>query len=62
MEFLLTVANEATKELTEERLQILPWFMGFFVAIFLSNLIIGKMVRKDKAKKEDEEDKEDKEI
>lgn len=41
--FLLTVGSEAANKIVEERPEILPWFLGFLVAMVLLNIIMGKI-------------------
>ncbi|WP_313529840.1 hypothetical protein [Anaerotignum sp.] len=58
--FLLTALNqtvrsaETASNVAEQRPEILPWFLGFLVAMFLLNIIISKIGSrkpKDKEKK-----------
>lgn len=40
---LLTVGSETANKIVEERPEILPWFLGFLVAMVLLNIIMSKI-------------------
>lgn len=44
--FLLSLGSEAVQQL-QERPQVLPWFLGFLLAIFLLNLVLSFFRRKE---------------
>ena len=37
---------ETASNIAEQRPEILPWFLGFLIAIFLLNVVISKFVGK----------------
>ncbi|WMI81214.1 hypothetical protein [Anaerotignum sp. MB30-C6] len=41
--YLLSAGSKGASKIAEERPEILPWFLGFLTAMFLLNLMLGKI-------------------